>query len=137
MITKSLKVLLCSSFVLGLSLQVHAGHKENHVDVKTGALSDRAKYGAKVFKDNCAQCHGENGSGSDKGPPLIHSIYNPGHHSNQSIMSAIKNGTQQHHWPFGDMPAQEQITFMQVPAIIQYIREMQEINGIKTVPHKM
>ncbi len=120
-----------------LAASANAGHKEGHVDVKLGPLSERATFGAKVFSDNCAQCHGDNGSGSDKGPPLIHSIYNPGHHSNESIIRAISNGVRQHHWPYGDMPAQKQIAFMQVPALIEYIRELQAINGIKTQQHKM
>ena len=102
-----------------------------------GELSQRAAYGQQVFNETCAACHGNNGAGTLKGPPLIHDIYNPGHHSNQAIISAIKNGVRQHHWPYGDMPAQEKIGFAKTMAVIEFIREVQVQNGVERRAHNM
>jgi hypothetical protein len=46
-------------------------------------------------------------------------------------------GARQHHWRFGDMPAQLQVSKEQVATIIQYVREMQRANGITYQPHSM
>lgn len=71
-----------------------------------------------------------------KGPPLIHQIYNPGHHSDQSIYNAMRNGVRQHHWPYGDMPKQEGIGFYEASAIVKFIREVQDANGIIRRQHR-
>ena len=100
------------------------------VDVLAATLSEDAKQGEALFNASCAECHGENAAGSDQGPPLIHDIYNPGHHSDQAFYLAAATGTRQHHWQFGDMPAQPQVTVEEVSMIIRYIREVQAANGI-------
>ena len=84
---------------------------------------------------SCVECHGENAAGSDLGPPLIHDIYNPGHHSDGAFYLAVSVGSRQHHWQFGDMPAQPEVTREEVTMIIRYIRELQAANGIITKPY--
>ncbi len=112
--------------------------KATIVDVKMPmTLSKGAESGSKLFAENCAVCHGENGSGSDQGPPLIHDIYNPGHHADFSFLKAVANGVQSHHWTFGDMPAQEHVNPTQTKRIIQFIREVQVNNGIRYKKHQM
>ncbi|WP_206441555.1 c-type cytochrome [Amphritea opalescens] len=128
--------IIVMGFVLNSQVTL-AEHFNGHVDVKVGALSAAAEKGQITFNRTCAACHGNNGEGSLKGPPLIHSIYNPGHHSNQSFYSAVRNGVQQHHWPYGDMPAQKEIAFSEMAAIIQFVREVQQQNGIVLQEHKM
>ena len=113
-----------------------AAHAPYHVDVHIGQLSVNATKGQAAFNQTCAQCHGDNAQGSEKGPPLIHAIYNPGHHGNQAIYNAVLHGAQQHHWPFGDMPPQK-VGFADVANIVQFIREVQVQNGIKTEQHMM
>ncbi|WP_162224912.1 c-type cytochrome [Neptunomonas antarctica] len=81
------------------------------MDVKIGALSESAQKGQLAFNHTCSECHGDNAEGSLKGPPLIHGIYNPGHHSNQSVISAVRKGVQQHHWPYGDMGLKQKLVF--------------------------
>ena len=76
------------------------------VEVRVPKLSITAVSGKKAFDANCAQCHGQNASGTNKGPPLVHDIYNPGHHGDQSFFQAIRKGVAQHHWPYGNMPPQ-------------------------------
>ncbi len=107
------------------------------VDVKIPQLSKQAITGEAAFVENCAQCHGDNGAGTEQGPPLIHDIYNLGHHGDNSFRRATQRGVQRHHWSFGDMPAQPQITGAQITNIIRYIRELQNANGILTKQHTM
>jgi mono/diheme cytochrome c family protein len=109
---------------------VLAEHFNGHVDAKVGALSESAQKGQLAFNRTCSECHGDNGEGSLKGSPLIHAIYNPGHHSNKSFYSAVRNGVQQHHWPYGDMPAQTKIGFSEMSVILKFVREVQQQNGI-------
>ncbi|MCW5631975.1 MAG: cytochrome c [Rubrivivax sp.] len=105
--------------------------------IRVPALSTQATAGKNAFDANCAQCHGANGSGTDKGPPLVHDIYNPGHHADESFHRAVRQGVRQHHWPFGDMPAQPQVSKAQIEDIVRYVRELQQANGIVSRPHRM
>lgn len=93
-------------------------------------LSALASEGEAVFEGTCAACHGASLTGTDKGPPLLHPYYKPGHHSDYAIVSAVQNGVQAHHWPFGAMPAQSGISDDELVRVIAYIREMQRANGI-------
>jgi len=88
------------------------------------------KIGAQLFNANCARCHGAEGRGSDQGPPLVNKIYRPGHHSDLTFHTAIKNGTLQHHWHFGDMPPIEGVSPEDATHIIAYIRHEQRQAGI-------
>ncbi len=107
------------------------------VDVKVPRLSQIAARGQSAFDRACAACHGRNAAGSDKGPPLVHDIYNPGHHGNASFVFAAKRGVRRHHWNFGDMPALPQVTEGEIASIIRYVRELQVANGIRYRPHRM
>lgn len=102
------------------------------VDVREPAqYSDRALVGRQAFNANCAVCHGTNAAGQDGvAPPLIHRIYEPGHHGDASFLRAVTNGVRAHHWPFGDMPAIRGLDREDVMLITAYIRELQHENGI-------
>ncbi|MCZ4292364.1 c-type cytochrome [Hoeflea alexandrii] len=100
-------------------------------------ISNEARVGQALFGSNCASCHGDAGGGTEKGPPLIHDIYNPGHHPDEAFFSAVANGVPQHHWPFGNMPKLGQVTPDEVAKIVGYVREIQLANGITYKPHKM
>jgi mono/diheme cytochrome c family protein len=93
--------------------------------------------GQVAFTENCAVCHGQNALGTEQGPPFVHNIYNPGHHSDESFFLAAQRGVRAHHWPYGDMPPQPQVTASEVAAIIAYVRAVQAANGIITRPHTM
>ena len=89
-------------------------------------------FGQIAFERNCATCHGKNGAGgTGKAPPLIHPIYEPGHHPDAAFLRAVMMGVQAHHWGFGDMPPVEGITEKEVELIATYIREIQRANGIE------
>lgn len=95
------------------------------------SLSMNAKRGKLAFEENCVACHGVNGAGTENGPPLIHKIYEPGHHGDKSFHLAARNGVRAHHWRFGDMPPVEGVSDQEVGFIVAYIREVQRANGIQ------
>lgn len=109
----------------------------SNVALRIPELSPLAVGGKTVFDSVCAACHGLNAAGTDKGPPLVHDIYNPGHHADEAFFRAVRYGARQHHWPFGDMPPQPQVSDDQVSAIVRYVRELQQANGITRRAHTM
>ncbi len=107
------------------------------VAVKVPKLSPAAAEGKKAFDANCAACHGMNAAGTNNGPPFVHTIYNPGHHDNRAFLRAVRNGVPQHHWNFGNMPPQPQVTNKDLIGIVRYVRELQKANGINYEKHVM
>ena len=96
-----------------------------------GQLSEIAMLGKQAFDINCASCHGENAVGQHGvAPPLVHKIYEPNHHGDESFQLAVVMGVRAHHWKFGNMPAIEGHTRADVKPIIAYVRELQRHNGI-------
>ena len=97
-----------------------------------GTLSARAELGQRTYEANCASCHGPNAAGQ-KGvaPPLVHVIYEPGHHGDESFQRAVARGVRAHHWRFGNMPWVEGVTRRDVAVIVAYVRELQRANGIR------
>lgn len=100
-------------------------------EVTVPKLTPLQQQGKQAFDANCATCHGANAAGQvGVAPPLIHKIYEPSHHGDAAIARAAKAGVQQHHWPFGNMPAVEGISDPEIAVIIAYIRAVQRANGI-------
>lgn len=94
-------------------------------------FTETALVGKRAFDAVCADCHGQNAAGRNgKGPPLVHKIYEPSHHSDVAFFRAVQNGVQAHHWRFGNMPKLQGITDGDVKGIIRYVRELQRVNGI-------
>ncbi len=87
--------------------------------------------GRPLFVKSCAECHGFNAHGTDKGPPLIHKIYQPNHHADIAFVLAAKQGVRAHHWPFGDMPPRPEISATQIRDIIAWVRQEQHKAGIR------
>jgi mono/diheme cytochrome c family protein len=94
-------------------------------------LSRPAREGKAAFERHCIRCHGPDASGTTQGPPLVHRVYEPGHHGDEAFRLAIKRGTRAHHWRFGDMPPVPGITDPEIATVIHYIRELQRANGMK------
>lgn len=94
------------------------------------ALSAKAQAGRAVFNARCALCHGRNAAGSGQGPPLVHPIYEPGHHQDFAFRNAIRNGVMAHHWQFGNMPPVPGLSDDDIARLICYVRELQRANGI-------
>lgn len=110
---------------------------ERTVVIKVPEFSRMAAAGKVAFDANCAKCHGKYGDGTEKGPPFMHEIYNPGHHPDEAFIRAARQGVRQHHWPYGDMPPQPDVTDGELTEIVRYVRELQEANGIVYQRHQM
>jgi mono/diheme cytochrome c family protein len=121
-----------------IAYDVFRGRSGTTVDVVDPAtLSPLATAGKALFEANCAPCHGPKANGTDHGPPFVNAIYNPGHHPDEAFLLAAKTGVRAHHWKFGNMPPVPGVTDADVTAIVRYIRELQEANGIRYQPHAM
>lgn len=133
-------------FVSALAVLVGAGYFLYFApNAKTGATSGKAlatvnvpqisgtaKRGESLFNANCASCHGKNAAGIDGiAPPLVHIIYEPNHHGDESFRMAAQNGVRQHHWPFGNMSPVKTVSRDDVSKIIAYVRTLQRANGIQ------
>lgn len=120
--------------ILGAGLVwFNSGHDAQSVmvEVEVPELGATEQEGAALFAAKCASCHGPNAAGQDGvGPPLVHVIYEPGHHSDMSFFLAARMGVRAHHWSFGNMPAQPQVSDEDVAKIVAYIRALQRANGI-------
>lgn len=139
---KFMAIAIVTILVLGVGIvlmKVVSSNKsaKGLVEVAMPELTPPAVAGKNAFDANCAQCHGINGAGTDQGPPLIHDIYNPGHHSNRSFLVAVERGVPAHHWRFGNMPPVPDVKRSDIADIVRFIREVQQANGIFYKPHRM
>ena len=101
------------------------------VAIQMPPIQGNAAIGQRIFESACVACHGAGGVGIEgAGPPLIHIIYEPSHHADESFQRAVAMGVRSHHWRFGDMPPLEGLTRGDVAMVIAYIREIQRANGI-------
>lgn len=82
------------------------------------------------FHTFCAKCHGTYAKGTQKGPPLVHKIYEPSHHGDGAFLRAATQGVRAHHWEFGNMPKIAGVTVEEVMGIVQYIRWLQRRAGV-------
>ncbi|PPB81594.1 cytochrome c [Albidovulum inexpectatum] len=102
------------------------------VRVTVPNLTEDERIGEAAFNARCAQCHGPNAAGRNGvAPPLVHKIYEPGHHADMAFFMAAQNGVRAHHWPFGDMPPVPGITRAEIASIVAYVRALQRANGIE------
>ncbi len=95
------------------------------------SLSEQEQIGKRAYNAVCAACHGENAQGkAGTAPPLVHKIYEPGHHGDMAFVLAAQNGVRAHHWNFGDMAPVKGVTQSDVMNIVAYVRVLQRENGI-------
>ncbi len=130
-------VLLGGIALIGWKLSSSSPPQEQADVMVIPEFSALAVKGRTAFEANCAQCHGADAIGTSRGPTLVHDIYNPGHHGDNAFYRAAKMGAPQHHWSFGDMPPQPQVSEAEMTGIIRFIRELQVANGIVTRQHQM
>ena len=95
--------------------------------------SDIYMSGMELFRANCAVCHGDKGTGSDTGPPLIHEYYHPYHHPDFAFHAAVMSGVSRHHWEYGDMPPVSGLNEDDVEKIICYVRSLQQDSGMPVI----
>ena len=136
---KRVAILIVVAAAVGVAAYLYLGGEDGEgggapiVSVTVpGFFSAQAQTGQKSYDTNCASCHGRNAAGQNGvAPPLVHIIYEPGHHGDESFQRAVAYGVRAHHWQFGDMPPVEGLSRQNVIQIITYIRELQRANGIQ------
>ncbi|WP_112322178.1 c-type cytochrome [Oceanibium sediminis] len=134
--TQRLAILVAAVVVGGISAMVISSRDEGgsaRVDLAYATLPQptaQQQAGRTLFDANCATCHGESAAGSDRGPPLVHRIYEPGHHGDMAFLIAARQGVRAHHWRFGNMPPVDGVTEADVVKITAYVRALQRANGI-------
>lgn len=96
--------------------------------------ADGASSGGAVYDANCALCHGADLRGTERGPSLLSIVYEPAHHPDESIRSAIANGVSPHHWDFGPMPIIGGLSAAEVDAVIAHVRSVQVAQGFEPYP---
>lgn len=87
-----------------------------------------------LYQTNCAECHGSDLRGTDKGPSHLSIVYVPGHHGDQAFVVAARAGVRAHHWDFGNMAPVEGLSDDDLTAIIAFVRENQRIEGFEPYP---
>jgi mono/diheme cytochrome c family protein len=100
------------------------------IAVLQAAIPPELTAGETAFDANCASCHGTRALGTDRGPPLVHIIYEPSHHADAAFVLAAAQGVRAHHWSFGDMPPVPGVGRETIAAIIAYVRHLQRLVGI-------
>ena len=87
--------------------------------------------GERRYDASCRPCHGPLGTGTEAGPPLVHEIYEPSHHSDAAFQLAAIRGVRSHHWTFGNMPPVPDVDSTDVAEITAYVRWLQRQAGIE------
>lgn len=121
-------LLLISAAILGACSDPEPGSGKQPSAV---TANPDPELGKALYAASCKGCHGSDAIGTKRGPPLIHKIYEPGHHADVSFYRAVSFGVKSHHWRFGDMPKIPGISPQEVAHIIAYIRHKQLQAGIQ------
>lgn len=126
-----MKQLAVAALVLGLAL-IGCSEKtpEPPRAFNPGPVPAELAGGESAFNRSCVPCHGNLALGTEAGPPLVHIIYEPNHHSDEAFRRAISLGAVAHHWSFGPMPPQPTVPPAEAEMIIRYLRWLQEKAGI-------
>ena len=123
---------LCLTAIVAAMVSCRGSEREREVLSRVDLPATPAEHreGDSLFTANCASCHGPSGRGSDQGPPLLHVIYEPSHHSDAAFVLAARQGVAAHHWRFGNMPPQPEVDSVAIRKIIGYVRWAQREVGI-------
>jgi mono/diheme cytochrome c family protein len=96
--------------------------------------ADLVATGDPLYQAKCASCHGTDLRGTDKGPSHLSVVYEPNHHGDEAFVVAIRVGSRQHHWRFGNMERVDGLSDDDITAIIAFVRENQRIEGFEPYP---
>lgn len=121
-----------SALALALGLAVAGAHGQPMTIPKPSAgLMPNPGLGKKLYAASCVQCHSADLRGTKEGPPLVHRVYEPGHHSDVAFQISVKYGSRQHHWNFGDMKSVPGLSPDDAAHITAYVRVEQRRAGIR------
>jgi mono/diheme cytochrome c family protein len=81
--------------------------------------------GEGVYGASCAQCHGGDLGGTERGPSLLDPAYGPTQLADAGFVTAIRNGVEQRLWEFGPMPGNPGLGDEQIDAVIAFVRSRQ------------
>ncbi|NNC91494.1 MAG: cytochrome c [Acidimicrobiia bacterium] len=101
--------------------------------VSSDATGD-VEAGEQLYDAKCAECHGEDLRGTDRGPSHLSVVYEPSHHGDAAFLLAARQGVRQHHWDFGDMPPIDGLSDEDLASITAYVRSVQEREGFESYP---
>lgn len=129
----SLKPIRKITVALTIGMMVAACGSVTETSVGT---ADAATLGAgdALYQASCAECHGTDLRGTDRGPSHLSQVYEPSHHGDFAFELAIKNGTRAHHWNFGDMAPVEGLSDEEIAAITAFVRDVQAREGFEPYP---
>ena len=103
--------------------------------VEDGPTGDASvERGAEVYATSCAICHGADLRGTAVGPPMLSELYGPDVHSDEAFRASITDGVGAEHWDFGPMPAVGAVRGSDLDAVVAFVRERQEIDGLEPFP---
>ncbi len=125
---RKLFVVGLAALFLTFALTAYASRHESTANTPT--VPPELKLGQALYGKFCASCHGVDLKGTKQGPPFLHRVYHPGHHSDGSFFLAAKNGARAHHWKFGDMKPVEGVNESIVASIVKYVRHVQKLAGL-------
>lgn len=84
--------------------------------------SNEFERGRGVYEVNCAQCHGQDLAGTDRGPSLFAAISGPAQMTDDEFAYIVRNGVDNERWNSGPMPGNGAISDEQIEAIVAYVR---------------
>lgn len=92
---------------------------------ETMRFSQIAISGQRIFRTECADCHGDDASGTQRGPDLLSPAGTPARGNEKRMFHhAVANGVPQQNWAMGDMPAFPRLSFNQIERLERYVREL-------------
>lgn len=81
--------------------------------------------GERIYAANCAQCHGGDLAGSERGPSLLLEVYGPAELADAEMADAIRNGVEQRLFEFGPMAGNGALRDEQIDAVVTFVRAEQ------------
>ena len=126
----ALSIGLTSAVMVGCDTGNGSG-ASNRLPVPPRGFVGNVEQGKGLYRKYCSACHGRDATGGRTGPPLLHKIYEPGHHADLAFYMAVSNGVRQHHWKFGDMSPVSGVSPEDAGHIVAFIRAEQRKVGIQ------
>lgn len=120
--------------LIGIGVAACSAGDTSESTVTAQVSPDLVATGAELYAANCAECHGIDLRGTDRGPSHLSIVYEPNHHSDAVFLLAVRNGVRAHHWDFGPMLPVEGLSDEEVSAIVAYIRDVQAEQGFEPYP---